>query len=1213
MGEDEVTDAFGPFSVNPGQVAGLGGSRFQELMNRLLANEVTAAGLSALNLRTSYQENVGDEGVDALIHSAQATTWIPGGDSAWQFKAGDLSPKGCADELEGATFAREIVANGGSYCLVLGKGLEAHLIADREAKLREKAQDLGLEVAGDWLKVIDGNQLARWIELYPALAISTVLRTTGHFAIEFDSWARKSKHRYSWVESTESDELQSQIVEFLGQRSRPALRLEGASGLGKSRGTLEALRGSAYEPLVVYVGDGNEIRSADINYLTVQHRSAVLVVDECDRKRHKVLEEQLEVDAPIRLITIGPKDPVVPHFQPISLPKLPDDVIEKVLTENFLALGPEKRRLVIENSAGNVGWALHLAEAILGNPTTNAADLIDAAGLRDFILSLVAADGDFLAVSALGLMTRYGVDAERASELELLATGLGIPIEQLRAASDRLDRQGLLIKHGRYRAVGPQPLAVLLASSAWESFGDRIMDSLLPTITGPMAERLLLRAADIGSGGHAAVALNKLLEVDGPFGSLESISTESNSRLLIQLAIIAPVQVTEHMAQLFDVASDDELRDFKAIRRSLVWTLEKLVWHTATFESAADMLLRLALCENETFSNNASGTWVGLFGGMLPATAARPANRLAYLEQLADDPSDEVRKLVVAAADHALDAHSTVMISGELQGGVIVEARGTPTVWSEFWDYLKASIALLSRRATADNDETVREAATKALIDAIHPLLESEPVRDTLFDALADLHADARRRVWIEVNHLGALFDRVDRPGFAQATDTSHDLTGRREGLAMLIARLPPPGREDELKVLSDARRWEWEDGELQRKIIAAAQALPADQASASLIALASSVPPPEASFEVGGALYVVAPGKISVDALAALADQSNVASLTGYLYQATNNGPADAFDAFLDGEVGRVLSPMTRLTLTVRGPKSDAGWTRVMAIQKVLPVREGAPRLFGWHVDVEPERLSALLTEWLPRIETQQDYNAAVDVVAMITFGKPEIGDEVEAQISTLVDLHAQFGDIGQQGYDWVQLARRRLNVDAIGLLTMLLKQMDEGAVMTYDGSEEQGLLKETITAAGPASLQDVLDFIERGSWRIRMGFRGWLSTVYDAPILIEWIGTDAEHARLVAELTRVGDGPPSDIVNYLLTNFGDDDMVTSPLAGDFSSGSWMGNESVRLTSQIGQLTGWKNDRKQSSGVKKWARDMIVGLRRRRDEVLVREAEGEH
>jgi hypothetical protein len=88
-----VSQDFGPFSVDPAQVVGPGGALFQNLVSRLLAAEVASAGMAGSDLHTSYQDNIGDQGVDAGIYAAIKTEWIPAGDSAWQFKAGDLSPK----------------------------------------------------------------------------------------------------------------------------------------------------------------------------------------------------------------------------------------------------------------------------------------------------------------------------------------------------------------------------------------------------------------------------------------------------------------------------------------------------------------------------------------------------------------------------------------------------------------------------------------------------------------------------------------------------------------------------------------------------------------------------------------------------------------------------------------------------------------------------------------------------------------------------------------------------------------------------------------------------------------------------------------------------------------------------------------------------------------------------------------------------------------
>lgn len=1206
-----MSQDFGPFSVDPAQLVGLGGALFQNLINRLLAAELASAGMAGSDLHTSYQDNISDQGVDAGVYAATKTNWIPAGDSAWQFKAGDCGPESCATELAGATRARAIIVNGGKYRIVLGKALEDHLIDARETKLREKASDLGYDVSGDHFKVIDGNQLARWVEEHPQLAVSTVLRGPGNVAIAFDKWQRSGMHKSTWVPSNDRDELQAAVQAFLADSGRQELRIEGVSGLGKTRGVLEALRGSAYEPLVLYVGDANDLNYPLIDYLTGQNRSAVVVVDECTRKRHNVFAQQLQSGAQIKLITIGERDSRVTQSVPIVLSPLPDDVIERVLTQNNPTLWVEARRVVVANCVGNVRWAMKLADAVLRDPKINVGSLIDADTLQVLVGDLLSDGGGFLALSTLALFTRYGVDREMRVELEQIASGLGIPIDDLIAATRKLEQLGLVTKHGRYRSVTPQPLAVFLAQRAWQALGETIVADLLPTLDASLAERLFLRAADLGSSGPAALALTRILGADGPFRSLEALSEGGASRLLIQLAIVSPEEVAKHLSNLISGATDEQLQDVKAQRRDLVWTLEKLVWHSATFETAADMLLRLALAENETWSNNSTGIWIGLFGAMLPATAAKPSIRIGYLERLSADPDPAVRRLAARGTQAAIDARGgSVMVSGELQGGVVVEPRGTPETYGDMWEYVRAGIKLLETMAR-DADADVRDVAEQALIDAIHPMLENQQVRDTLFDALVTLPEKALRKVRTQVKHLYALFTNVEKPEFIAATNSEPNVAGRRVGLDTLSARLPEAAPVDELSSLAFAKRWEREDGELQRSITGLATSMPHEEAATSLMALLRGSEIPEASFELGGALFSVAAGEETLTSLAVLADQGNVAALVGYLHASIAAGTADSFDSFLDGPIGSGLEQSTRLVVTVRGPQSTTGWSRLIEIMRVLPVHVGAPRMFGWHVEVEESRIVEILNEWLAKIELQADYNFAIDVVAMMVFRRPQLSRDVEARISALVELRSKFPDLGHQSWDWVQLARRQLGRDVDNLLLSLLQQADAGSLNIWEGTEEKALFQEVIAGAGGRSLDSVLRMVQSGSWRLHMDFRGWLASLYDAYDVAAWVGQDVERARLVASLTGVEGDEPSDLVRFLLDSFGSDEQVASSLHSDFISGSRTGKESDRLNRQIAQLEGWIASRTEPAGVRKWATMVVDSIKRRRMAVLEEDAEG--
>src|SRR4051794_34542080 len=121
-----------------------------------------------------------------------------------------------------------------------------------------------------------------------------------------------------------------------------------------------------------------------------------------------------------------------------------------------------------------------------------------------------------------------------------------------------------------------------------------------------MSLALFKRVADLGPFDPARSALRRLLSIESPFGTLSAIESSHQGRHLTQLAIVLPGEVTAHLSELIEASSLDELRSATQSRRDLVWTLEKLVWHRATFTQAADALLRMALAENESYGNSAT-------------------------------------------------------------------------------------------------------------------------------------------------------------------------------------------------------------------------------------------------------------------------------------------------------------------------------------------------------------------------------------------------------------------------------------------------------------------------------------------------------------------------------------------------------------------------------------------------------------------------------
>lgn len=1188
---------FGPFSVGADQVAALGAANFGPFVNRLLQVEIARHGMSGSLLETTYLQNLADGGVDAGLRGASATDWIPAGDSAWQFKAGDLPPAKCKEELRGASAALDTLRAGGTYRLVLGGSITTLQIKNRRDALIAEATDLGITLAPGAIEVYAADALARWAEEHPSLAVDPILRGIGRTGLTFEGWSQSNRHLSAWTPSDERTGLLEEIRGVISGVDSLDAHVQGVSGLGKTRLVMEAVRGQPYESLVIYFPAADQVPGSLINQLLVQGRTAVVIIDECSGRQHEQYAGVLPVGSSLRLITIGEPDAHTIPSPVVRLIRFDDEAMKELIRLNVPNLWPEAVRVVVGMSAGNIKYALTAAAAIMRDPNASAATLITAESVRSFITSALPDGTGFLACSVLALFTRVGYEGEVAGELTTIGEALGFSEAELRAAARALTEQGLLSTQGRFRSVGPHPLAVYLASRAWEEYGDRIVRDLLPTLTEDMADALFTRAADIGDFGPTRTAVGRILATDGPFASLDAIAEANNSKLLVQFAILAPVEVTERISSLIEAATDEDLLSRQSIRRDLVWALEKLVWHSRTFEQAANALLRLAVFENESWSNNASGTWVDLFGAVLPGTAAPPDLRSAYLARVASSSDSRVRSLSVKAADHAIDLHGTIMVSGEVQGGVIVEPRGIPATRGDAWNYQKAALDVL-RLLVDDSEPSVSEAALKALASSIHPLLETATVREHLTAALASLSPLQLRPVRKEIEGLGTLFDRVE------------DADGRATSLAALRASLPAETGIERLWVLTHSRRWDWGEGELQRQIIETASALPDGTATRALTDLLSGEEVP-AAFEIGRALASLGDvGAPVPNSLVDLVEGPNFPALVGYLWGLIERGQASAFDDFVDQGVGAGLSSEIRLRLTVRGPRTDTALSRVDVLLADVSVSEGARNLFGWSRDIDDQRFAGYLGSWLPRLASQEDYNATIDVLALWLHDRAEPVEALEPLVNALVRGRREFPDVGQQEWDWAHLAARQLRTDPEAVVEMVAEFVDADVVRGYSASEEEGLLREGIRLAGPPAWENIMDRIAAGSWRLGMTARGWLATATDLETAETWVGADLERARVLASVASIGGAEVDAVARFLLDNFGTDRQVASSLIGEFVSGGWTGNESDRIARQIAQVQGWIDRPEESDAVKRWARHLLAGLEADRAKTLQREAE---
>lgn len=1183
---------FGPFSVDPSQVAGLTGADFADFTGRLLDAERARAGLDGASLTMTYRTNAGDGGVDADLRRAVATAWIPAGESAWQFKAGDLGPESCKAELRGATAALAILRAGGSYRLVLGKSITPEQITERREALESVAEEVGIHVSPGQFEVLNGDSMARWAEEFPAVASSPTIRGMGIIGQTFDEWSNSVVHRTAWVESEERSEQIAALRDAIREGDELGVHVEGVSGLGKTRLVMETLRGQDNQALVVYVPSEDQFEPAVLSRLHQQGRAAVVVIDECDPKRHDVFSAMLQAGTRIRLVTISEPTTVSTRAPVVLLKPFADQPLTQLLLGNEPALWPEAARVIVEVSSGNIDYALKCAKALIAQRSASARQLVTPEDIRQFIADELPDGALFLASCALALFSRVGFDGDLAVELELLARGLSIPEADLRSAAAVLTNSGLLNAQGRYRSVGPHPVSIHLASRGWMEFGSQILTDLMPLLSEDLVERLFARATEIGDRALPMAVVDQLLGAGGPLGSLESVAEDRRGGMLGHLAVLSPERVVSAIEDLLADSTDLQLQQAAGARRPLVWALQKLVWHTATFEQAADAMLRLATVENESYANNSTGEWVSLFGTNLPSTAASPSARAAYLQNKAASTDVRVRENVVEAAKRALSTNEWTLISGEVQGGVIVEPRGRPATWGEAWLYQKEMIDVL--RALADDPEPgIADAALQALIESIHSCLEHESVRRHLAGALSTLDSDRLRGIRAKLASLSTLYDRTEEDA------------GQQASIAEVLGSLPPETARDRLWLVLHSQPWGRTSADIEADVLnPLIEMAGVDPAQVLIDSLDEPIPN---DFIVGRLLARTPSGSIE-EVLVAQLSGPNSRALLGYLL-GREDAEEGAFDRFIDNlEAADDL----KLQLTTQGPHSARASERISELLPLLTVATGARGVFYWaHGLPDEELLSNYLDGWLARLETQDDYNAIVDFLVLQLHQRVEVSAALEGVIGDVVARRVSFPAVGAQEYDWKVLAARVVEERPGELAALLIDLVDTDSIRMYSDSTVSELLRRAVELAGPATWQEVMQRIAQpGSFRLAFGARGWLAEAVDIDVAASWVGASQERAQVLASVASVGGEQLSPVVRLLINEFGESDRVSSILEGHFVSGMWTGNESARITRQIAQARGWLLDPTATQPEKRWSRRLVERLEARLVRVLQEEQE---
>ena len=371
-----------------------------------------------------------------------------------------------------------------------------------------------------------------------------------------------------------------------------------------------------------------------------------------------------------------------------------------VLTERTL---PQLLRRLLSAEAQAHGWTefrpiAHVIED----------DLVDA-----FILGRRPQERDLLLESA-ALLATFGlvrVEHPNGDQLgEIAARGRGLTAADLRAAVRRLIDRGVAQRRGRAVAIQPHPIAMKLAERQWREWSREEWDVVLAGDASPDLKVLAARQlAWINTTEVAPKVVQHVCRIGGPFDGFEGISKTGHAEVLSALAQVDPEAVAGQIERCLDDVED--LSEMEGdIRCHLVGALDEIAFHPDSFEDGARLLLRLAIAENETCGNYATGQFENLFPMLLGNTAADGNARLSVLDEAAETNDAIQRAIVVEAliAGSGMD-HFSRFLGPESHGSRPALESWRPATDKEAASYVQGCATRLAEFAARD-DEAGRNA-----------------------------------------------------------------------------------------------------------------------------------------------------------------------------------------------------------------------------------------------------------------------------------------------------------------------------------------------------------------------------------------------------------------------------------------------------------------------------------------------------------------------
>ncbi|WP_437769522.1 hypothetical protein WMF27_07930 [Sorangium sp. So ce281] len=578
----------------------------------------------------------------------------------------------------------------------------------------------------------EGGSIAAWVDRFGLVPLLHGL----------DAWRAHHQEDRSEPEFTDDaarGALRDALLGFI--RCAPstprelAAWLVGPPGVGKTRLVLEALASDPAIEQRVRVARTPEdaLDALDRGRLLVRHPAVVLIIDDCPPNQVESLAARFlaatrtHTSARLLIVTPAPRQVLdKPRLSPRWYLEPLDPTATRTLAARVLGGPTDAERVhdVARLSEGYPWFVDLLARESLAEERP-PRDVREAAQWA-LAASWEADRGPELealrlrrarCLLAASVTRRIDWGELSPAQREEVARAVGLERGQdLFDVADQCVKRGILRRNQGWKYKYVTPLVLEREVIAWlldpdgghdpggrtlVRYGQLYLDDFFETLLRLGLSRELLV-------GMARAGVEDLERAPADWGELRSLGL-LGPRLRF-VARHAPGATARELRRRIEASSIDELRARVEERRGIVFALEELATRADAFEDAEAALLRLAQAENESYANNATATWAGLFLVELNASRRSLAERVALLEHRLNDPEPAVRTVALKGVQAVL-ATRALRVAHEATDGAWTAPTGEEArlARAQAWTLLGARfgdphpyVAAKAKRAVAD-------------------------------------------------------------------------------------------------------------------------------------------------------------------------------------------------------------------------------------------------------------------------------------------------------------------------------------------------------------------------------------------------------------------------------------------------------------------------------------------------------------------------------